>query len=472
MRKSCLFFLVISFFFISCGSTKNTHNIEKADIKETDGSYIINNRDSFGAAFLTGDIYISNKTRYKTGIDVLVFGEGTENKPKTILKTTSYKEQNEEVGGLFYILRAAEIAATSAKKQVLSSKLAEFEKIYFVTTNGKITESDVSVKNGSFYITINDYDFNSLSSVVNDANEKIKREKEQEEIEKREKLKKLHDTVMQKGKNLFEQKILAGQSEQNPIIIKSYYTKMDSANGIEVFIDFCNNSNKTIKYVDFEVTPYNRVDDVAYSTIDHISTRIIQTVDYIEPLQNYKAHFQPVWYNNTIAYFKISSIKITYRDGSNKVIPQNKIDSVSKTSEITVDFQNYKKDAKLSLNYDISENFLYIKSVEKGNGSLINYNLDFIFETDIQIVKLGFPKSNVNDDSSITRKYTIDNILLATVTEGYMTEPDKIGMTPRNYIENKKNTDEKEKVFLSDDDIKNIKDFASIQYYVANRNKN
>ena len=300
---------------------------------------------------------------------------------------------------------------------------------------------------------------------------RIKAQEREAERIRKEKTAAVQSEAFLRGKSLYEQKILAGQSARNPIIVDSYRIKMDSANGIEVFISFFNNSGKTLKYVDFEVTPYNRVDDIARSTIDGASTKTIQVVDYIEPSKKYEAHFPPVWYNSTISYIKINSIKVTFRDGSTAVIPQKDIQTVFKSPEISFKLKNF-SDLSLSLKYDIADNRLFIQSDGKGNRSLGNHEIDFVFDTDVRAVNLGSPRARFNGDYSITREYELDDVLISSARSGYMTEHRPSQMTPRipALEENDKKPELKKNIF-TDEELRQIRDFACIRYYVENMKK-
>ena len=300
---------------------------------------------------------------------------------------------------------------------------------------------------------------------------RIKAQQRESEMIRKEKTSAVQSEAFLRGKSLYEQKILAGQSARNPIIVDSYRIKMDSADGVEVFISFFNNSGKTLKYVDFEVTPYNRVDDIARSTIVGTSTTTIQVVDYIEPSQKYDAHFPPVWYNSTISYIKINSIKVTFRDGSTAVIPQKDIQTVFKSPEISFRLKNFGS-IPLSLKYDIAANRLFIRSDIKGGGFLSDYEIDFVFDTDIRSVSIGSPRARFNGDYSITREYELDDVLISSARYGYMTEHRPSPMTPRSPAAGiVGSSDEKEKIFLTDEELRQIRDFACIRYYVENMKK-
>lgn len=130
------------------------------------------------------------------------------------------------------------------------------------------------------------------------------------------------------GKALYNEKIVPLKNKMVPIQITGYTMSMDSANGVDISIDYKNISNKTFKYVIFEITPYNRVDDVAYSTIGHISKTSVQAVDYVEPDTEKRSCWEHIWYNPSISYFKINSVKVIFKDGSEISISSNDMQKV------------------------------------------------------------------------------------------------------------------------------------------------
>jgi hypothetical protein len=107
----------------------------------------------------------------------------------------------------------------------------------------------------------------------------------------------------------------------SPILIFRHFTVISNyAGGVNCRIQFTNVSNKRIKYVDFTVIPYNRVDDIAHSSVDGESEKTIQAVDYILPNSTYQGFWENVWYNSAIDYMEIARIKVTYDDNTTQVV--------------------------------------------------------------------------------------------------------------------------------------------------------
>lgn len=139
-------------------------------------------------------------------------------------------------------------------------------------------------------------------------------------------------------------------------IISQNIDSINSAGGVNCSIEFSNISDKTSKYVNFTVVPYNRVFDVANSEIDGRIEKIVNVTDFISPLSDYKAKWENVWYNNTISSMKIIKIEIIYTDNSKiSIDTQEKIDKCFYTSEELKELRDIDEKMKENLSkvYDI-----------------------------------------------------------------------------------------------------------------------
>lgn len=88
------------------------------------------------------------------------------------------------------------------------------------------------------------------------------------------------------------------------------------AGGVDIDVTFSNDSEKTIKYIDFYVTPYNSVDDVVCSEIGKKSLASLRVTGPIETTKTTKkSSFKTVWYNSTIKYALLEFVEIIYMDG-------------------------------------------------------------------------------------------------------------------------------------------------------------
>ena len=98
--------------------------------------------------------------------------------------------------------------------------------------------------------------------------------------------------------------------------ISIWPTLPNSAGGVDVSICFQNTSIREIKYVTFEVTPYNAVDDPISSEVGSTSTT---TLRYTGPLAGGtfgSGTWDSVWYNGTFAYALIDGLTVEYTDGT------------------------------------------------------------------------------------------------------------------------------------------------------------
>lgn len=102
---------------------------------------------------------------------------------------------------------------------------------------------------------------------------------------------------------------------------------INSAGGVDVHIGWTNRSNKTIKYIDFGVSPYNAVGDKVRCEITKKDFKWLESVGPIAPGdggiklnsgERIGSYWGTVWYNSTIKTLKFESIEIEYMDGTKK----------------------------------------------------------------------------------------------------------------------------------------------------------
>ena len=91
----------------------------------------------------------------------------------------------------------------------------------------------------------------------------------------------------------------------------------NSAGGVDYEVEIFNNSrSRTIKYVNFEATPYNPVGDKVTGRIKEQSTTTMEGVGPIEPSGHAYFNFDNVWYNSTISCVELKRMVVEYVDGS------------------------------------------------------------------------------------------------------------------------------------------------------------
>lgn len=417
---------------------------EKPQVKEVDGTFIVGNRDSKGKPFVAGEVFVTSKVSYDkyqyqwNHIDLLLFGLTADGGRRAIANISVSTEN----GG-------------SPQKLDISERLADFSNIAITTLNGTITKSDIKAKDGNLYITVRNFDFQNIPSLVKQSKKELEEQKRKDEQNEKARLDEFRKNTFERGKMLYEQKILPAQEEGVPILISSYEIEMDAANGIDVSISFQNVFDKTIKYVDFEITPYNRVDDIARSTIGGRSRTTVQSVDYIQPNQMKKAFWRAVWYNPSISYIKINSVKVTFKDNSETVVPEQKIEKVFGRKEIRLDIEN-----DTAITYIADDNDLVLSC--GGETGLLSYNpIEYSFETESFQVN-GTTKNSISSKtwfqkSGATEKpynYVINDVLLAGVKSGEIRYKE-LGKTHG----------------FSETELQFLRDCACIRYYVENKDR-
>lgn len=130
------------------------------------------------------------------------------------------------------------------------------------------------------------------------------------------------------------------------LLIEDLSVSVNSAGGAEPWIVWeYLQDDKTIKYITFNVVPYNAVGDVQASRIDgKTSARLLETGP-IKPGDVYHEDgWEPVWYNSTIRCIEIRRIDIEYMDGTRNVYVKDlpRIMMTDWTNSCTYDAQQKK----------------------------------------------------------------------------------------------------------------------------------
>ena len=434
--------------------------------EDLDGTLIIYNENNFlqgNSIFIRFQkpIGLFESVSYPQNIKLFAFGEDSDGKSHILLKDISHNTQQ----GLV--------------EYKINSSLSKFNKIYITGTNGKIMLSKVSKKKNTFILTILRWDANNVSSLYKKALDETKTEQEaaqrKEKAEQEAKQKKefeegkdrynsLLTEIEKNGSRLY--KDYFSSNESLPIFINSYKTENDYLDAVNAYITFENTSNKTIKYVDFEVIPYNRVDDITYSTIDQSSQKIIQVVDYISPNARYKAKWKAVWFNSSISYMKINSIKITYSDNATEIIKNSQISGLYKTKGMEKEI--YKDSEKqFFIKYNFGDNNIYLEMDPINESSLKPYEASFfkaIFFTEepytingIKVESYMVSPSYKNGILLFPLDSETDNYeILAKAKLGQIKQTNSLlGSGSQNIFS----------YFLTEEQLKFLRDCISIKYY-------
>jgi hypothetical protein len=344
--------------------------------KNNDGIFTIKNRDENNNAVMKGLHIINNTYQIPS---MLIFGDKEDGKSERIV---------------------VDSRSLSNKEFEVLNNFDKYKNVFITTINGKMTNAHVRKDSGIFYVVINEFDTSLLPSLLVDAQNKAEQKKKLSKEESEKKDLQFSIDSAARGEKLYKEKVEKLIDKSIPIFISAYSIKMDSANGIDISIDFENISDKTIKYVDFEVTPYNRVDDIAYSEIDHSSKKTIQFVDYVEPFFRKNSSWRGVWYNPTISYIKINSVKVTFKDNTSVTIPQSKIDKVFKVAELVYE-KKLSNDDILKISYSRGKNevllgYGYTDRKERYR----RLSLKCFIEADTNITGTLFEKTRYNYEKS------------------------------------------------------------------------
>lgn len=119
-----------------------------------------------------------------------------------------------------------------------------------------------------------------------------------------------------------------------PVAVTTLMLKApNSAGGVGFYMDFTNTSGKTIKYAEFGLTPFNAVGDVVTSSVSHQSLETVKytgpfapgvsTDDFAVTFNGGTVGFSNVWYNSDITCVQLDLVRITFTDGTTKVVEGN-----------------------------------------------------------------------------------------------------------------------------------------------------
>ncbi len=110
---------------------------------------------------------------------------------------------------------------------------------------------------------------------------------------------------------------------RNTIRVSRVFTgRPNSASGVDLYMVWTNTSDKTIKYCDITVQPYNSVGDVVECTIrdrSYFTGRCTGPYSKGQGMSTSR-YWDCAWYNSTISSAKITEISIEYMDGTKKNI--------------------------------------------------------------------------------------------------------------------------------------------------------
>lgn len=124
--------------------------------------------------------------------------------------------------------------------------------------------------------------------------------------------------------------ILGGYEDKTLLITGVSPSLPNSASGVDARIGIINPSaGATIKYVRYEISPYNRVGDRVRGTIKKSDRARLRSTGPIEGngLESW-ANWKNVFYNNSIICMELNSVEITYMDDSSDHFTGNDLASI------------------------------------------------------------------------------------------------------------------------------------------------
>lgn len=98
------------------------------------------------------------------------------------------------------------------------------------------------------------------------------------------------------------------------------YDESDVLTGIDISFNVLNPTNKTIKYIWFNVVGYNPVGDKVIDPLKRTALLSLRAVGPIAPDEHGTYYFERAWHTNLVDTVKIISIKVQHMDGSIKTI--------------------------------------------------------------------------------------------------------------------------------------------------------
>lgn len=109
-------------------------------------------------------------------------------------------------------------------------------------------------------------------------------------------------------------------------IYGDWHNRPNSAGGYSVKLNFKNNTDKTIKYAIFFITPYNSVNDPVQCSISFESTDGLKYTGPLAPsgIATYRL-WENVWYNNSISRVQLEHIMVIYMDDTVDIIPRSEV---------------------------------------------------------------------------------------------------------------------------------------------------
>lgn len=108
------------------------------------------------------------------------------------------------------------------------------------------------------------------------------------------------------------------QQTGSPILITDFdLSEQNSADGVDLYVEFDNLSDRTLKYVRFAADIYNAVNDKVTDEIRRDTEGLFEITGPFEPnTKAFYANFENAYYGPTIEYAKITKLQVQFMDDS------------------------------------------------------------------------------------------------------------------------------------------------------------
>ena len=128
--------------------------------------------------------------------------------------------------------------------------------------------------------------------------------------------------TFENSKGKYTYKIKVFKYKDDPF--RAGYIDMDSVGGVEPVFFIVNNSNKTVKYINFNVTFYNAVGDKVFNEIGNYGNAKLRITGPLKPWHGEMYCWDPVFYNYSVEKIYVKQATITYMDGTQKTVSVKK----------------------------------------------------------------------------------------------------------------------------------------------------
>ena len=136
--------------------------------------------------------------------------------------------------------------------------------------------------------------------------------------------------------NTLQQHGTLGEDNFSGIIINSTEVETHSLSWVPVNakFTFTNKTGKEIKYITFDIRPYNVMGTPVECTVSGVSLYKCKCTGPFAPNGTFTQILESAWCNTTIASVKIESAKIIYMDDSTETLTSRKIKCLSQDASI------------------------------------------------------------------------------------------------------------------------------------------